>query len=323
MDRSDQTDTQRAAGAATIGAGAPALIVGVSRVRRTGAAFFLGDTAFLSDARFRKLLRRLPDPDDFNSAVGAWFIALAAARRNGRPELDVETETGSRFLDDLRAVGLLTEAGFRPEPFEAWKPMTPQQVAAGKARAASGSRGEDGKFLLAGTSALDTLDQRVQPSTLVKSAQLTSTQTTEGVQGGPLGMTEAEAHLLSDIGHHGAFIRPDSPLGIRLFQLIDRRGIEAVRAEFDAMVAVADRLSDRQWVLGLENRLEKIPTNHDAVAEDVAERDAVAERRKWEQVQKRRLERFRFTGQWPAEFGPEPEWDQSWGVRPLAKVVSS
>lgn len=171
-------------------------------MRRTGAAFFLGDTAFLSDAKFRKLARRLTDPDDFNSAVGAYWVALAAARRNGRRQLDVETETGSRFLDDLRAVGLLEADGFPTEPFDTWAPLRPQQSFAGKVRAASGQRDERGRMLPAyasGTSALDALDdagslgrddgrvsrsnvQRAGPSRPASTPVL-STQLTEGGPG--------------------------------------------------------------------------------------------------------------------------------------------
>lgn len=95
-------------------------------MRRQPAAFFLGDVSFLSDPKFRALARRLTDPDDFNSAVGAFFIALAAARRNGLPEIDVVTETDSRFADDLRAVGLLSPDGFPEKPFRAWAPGRPR-----------------------------------------------------------------------------------------------------------------------------------------------------------------------------------------------------
>lgn len=91
-------------------------------MRRQSVAFFLGDVGFLSDPKFRKLARRLTDPDDFNSAVGAWFIALAAARRNGLPDIDVASETDSRFVADLIAVGLLEDAGFPEKAFGAWKP---------------------------------------------------------------------------------------------------------------------------------------------------------------------------------------------------------
>lgn len=91
-------------------------------MRRQPVAFFLGDAAFLSDPKFRKLSRLLPDADDFNSAVGAYFVALAAARRNGLPTIDLDLETASRFLPQLIEAQLLTPAGF-PEPaFKAWAP---------------------------------------------------------------------------------------------------------------------------------------------------------------------------------------------------------
>lgn len=94
-------------------------------MRRQPVAFFLGDCAFLSDSKFRALARRLHDTDDFNSAVGAYFIALAAARRNGLPVIDVDLETGSRFVPDLRAVGLFTDEGFPETSFREWAPSRP------------------------------------------------------------------------------------------------------------------------------------------------------------------------------------------------------
>jgi hypothetical protein len=120
--------------------------------RRQAVAFFLGDAAFLADTKFRALSRRLPDPDDFNSAVGAWFIALAAARRNGRPEIDVAAESASRFVGDLVAAGLLSETGFHAQPFVEWSPKSPTQAAAGRVRAATAVRGPGGTFLPASSS---------------------------------------------------------------------------------------------------------------------------------------------------------------------------
>jgi hypothetical protein len=95
-------------------------------VRRASSAFFLGDVAFVADPKFRALARRLTEPDDFNSAVGAYWIALAAARRNGLPTIDVAAETSSRFLDDLVAVGLLETTGLPETPFRAWAPARPK-----------------------------------------------------------------------------------------------------------------------------------------------------------------------------------------------------
>jgi len=115
--------------------------------RRQPVAFFLGDVSFLADPKFRALQRRLPDPDDFNSAVGAFFIALAAARRNGDAHVDAAEETGSRFIPDLQAVGLLNGQGFHVEPFDAWAPKPAVQQAGGLARAGSAARDDRGHFI--------------------------------------------------------------------------------------------------------------------------------------------------------------------------------
>src|SRR3972149_3386208 len=123
-------------------------------MRRRSTAFFLGDVSCLADPKFRALERRLPDPDDFNSAVGAFFVALARARRNGHPDLDVRAETSSRFVEDLRAVGLLNGAGFHGSSFDAWAPMTRQQAFAGQVRAESATRDATGRFVPASSSVI-------------------------------------------------------------------------------------------------------------------------------------------------------------------------
>jgi hypothetical protein len=141
-------------------------------MRRQAVAFFLGDAAFMADSKFLRLARRLPDDDDFNSAVGAFFRALAAARRNGKPELDAFAETGSRFISDLMAVGLLCETGFNGGPFKDWAPTAPQAIA-GAARAASAERTPAGTFASA-ASALDPAGKLDQPSPPLPSIQLSS-----------------------------------------------------------------------------------------------------------------------------------------------------
>jgi hypothetical protein len=86
-------------------------------------AFALIDAAFLADSKFRRLRKRLPEPKDFNSAVGAWLIVLTSARRNGLPNVDAGDEAEDvTFLPDLIAVGLLTENGVPEGPFRAWAP---------------------------------------------------------------------------------------------------------------------------------------------------------------------------------------------------------
>jgi hypothetical protein len=96
-------------------------------MRRQPVAFALIDAAFLADSKWRALRRRLPEPRDFNSAVGAWLIVLTAARRNGLPDVDAAEEAeDSTFLPDLLAVGLLSETGLPDKPFKAWAPARPK-----------------------------------------------------------------------------------------------------------------------------------------------------------------------------------------------------
>lgn len=96
-------------------------------MRRQPVAFALIDAAFLADSKFRGLRRRLPEPRDFNSAVGAWLIVLTSARRNGLPEVDAAEEAeDTTFLLDLVAVGLLVETGIPEKPFRAWAPARPK-----------------------------------------------------------------------------------------------------------------------------------------------------------------------------------------------------
>lgn len=96
-------------------------------MRRQPVAFALIDAAFLADSKFRGLRRRLPEPRDFNSAVGAWLIVLTSARRNGLPEVDAAEEAeDATFLPDLIAVGLLVPTGIPEKPFRAWAPARPK-----------------------------------------------------------------------------------------------------------------------------------------------------------------------------------------------------
>lgn len=95
-------------------------------MRRQPVAFALVDAAFLADSKWRALRRRLSDPRDFQSAVGAWLIVLTAARRNGLPDLDINEEAEDvTFIPDLIAVGLLTEAGVPEKAFRGWAPRRP------------------------------------------------------------------------------------------------------------------------------------------------------------------------------------------------------
>jgi len=193
-------------------------------MRRRSTAFFLGDVSFLADPKFRALQRRLPDPDDFNSAVGAFFIALAAARRNGHPDIDVVAETSSCFVDDLRVVGLLNGAGFLGSSFNAWAPTTTQQAFAGQARAENADRDHAGRFIPAPSSASSDAQRppayqragKAGPANPLPSIPSTE----EGVQGGKPDALDAYYRLTTRY--------PKGAALSWLRQLVDRHGDERV-----------------------------------------------------------------------------------------------
>lgn len=88
------------------------------------------------------------------------------------------------------------------------------------------------------------------------------------------GAADDETAVFAYIAQHGAAIREDSGLGRRLIGLIERRSAPRV-LETCWDMAKAGKLSDRQWVLGLENRLEPIADGKEAAK---AERAAEVER---------------------------------------------
>lgn len=228
-------------------------------MRRASIAFFLGDPAFLSDAKFRALARRLPDPDDFNAAVGAFWIVVAAARRNGSPTIDAEIETGSRFIADLRAVGLLTDTGVPIRAFEAWAPMSAQQANAGKERAKQaderGLRDAEGRFIRtpisapSEASALDPLASADQPSPPLPSTP----------RDGGLGETSAlDGVALAEtwLSARHAGIAAGSSAHTKLVQLVDAHGAAAV---IHAMERLGPQAEANQYVFGAVRVLRPIP----------------------------------------------------------------
>lgn len=285
--------------------------------RRQSVAFCLMDAGFLSDPKFRRLARRLTDPDAFNSAVGAYVIALASSRRNGSPEIDVAHETESSYLEDLRACELLTDDGFPEKPWHAWGPYS-QQAEAGRARASSALR-EGGKFLPAepayasATSALAVAgetDQRTPADT--SGAQRHST---------PLSSNQ----LLYVEGGVGGEEELDGRVDLEAWLMVKRRPPTSRQREFmdaycqtfdvtgparaerlilshpdDPIAALKEDLDEFR-----KARLQALPAR-DEIAE---ERAAIASRRRDEQMWKRRLETYQWTGEWHEElgWGPAPE----------------
>lgn len=115
-------------------------------------------------------------------------------------------------------------------------------------------------------------------------------------------VSDEEGDLFAFIAQRGAFIRPDSGFGVRLLGLIDRRGIEVV---LEAARALDDGepKSDRQWVFGLERTLDAIPS---PPMEEMLPVDDTKSKAIYDRMYARRLERYRLTGEWPAEWGEKP-----------------
>jgi len=189
----------------------------------------------------------------------------------------------------------------------------------------------NGQFLLRGwrkerekraTQSLPKVTTKVDPEVVrevdtkgslrARSALSTSTSISSSNDGeGVVGETTDERQVFAYLAQHGAAIRPDAPLGRRLLGLMERRGVEAVLAEAAEMAKVESVMSDRQWVLGLENGLEAIPsgrkTPEEAVAEEAEARNEARSAQVYARMQQRRLEWYRQTGQWDQAWGPKPE----------------
>lgn len=288
--------------------------------RRVPVAFFLGDAAFLSDAKFRDLARRLPDPDDFNSAVGAWFIALAQSRRNGSHLIDLEAETGTRFGNELRACGLITDEGFPSVSWKVWGAQSPQQAAAGLARASSAQRDEGGHFLPSsgpsGTSALVKLASAVQPSPPLPSS---NSSTEEGGAGGRNGMEDFDGHVayFNVTGKYPA-------INTALHDWIGRLAEEFGADEFQSALATEHIVSrdGRTLLSRTEARLSHDRDEHvtEVLRNRAAERAAARERRTTEDLEREEARRRRIVAEVPRPLREiVPELAQRFGkpVRPI------
>lgn len=108
------------------------------------------------------------------------------------------------------------------------------------------------------------------------------------------GVSESEARVFSFIANHGASIRPDQGLGLRLLGLMERRGVEEVLRQAGVMAKASEKLSDRQWVFGLEGALETVPSAKDARAADAEEEARKRSERIQREMAARRKERERW-----------------------------
>lgn len=289
---------------------------------RTGFPRMDWDTGFLADPKFQHLRDLLPDPLQFGYAGFSFLRLTADAWRTcgRRPIGDVVRGIEVWAADALRDAGLL-DADFRlsEESFDKWvgAALEAREVWKENKRKHRGSTSvpeapKDSSDVQRGLrGGRNGRESTVEPVEQVG--------TDEGVQG--------EAAVFAFLAQHGAAIREDAPLGRRLHALMDRRTPETVLKEAQDMAEVEAIMSDRQWVLGLENGLEAIPSGRKSIDEAVAEEqklrnDARAQRIQ-EQAQARRLEAFRWTGKWDTEFGPEPEWNPAWGERPSKPKVAA
>jgi hypothetical protein len=91
--------------------------------RKRTSHFALMDSAFTADRKFVRLARKASIPIEYAAAVGVYWIVLADCRRSKSPEVDWDDYAEyAPQLDLLREVGLLSDTGFPPDPFEKWAP---------------------------------------------------------------------------------------------------------------------------------------------------------------------------------------------------------
>lgn len=114
------------------------------------------------------------------------------------------------------------------------------------------------------------------------------------------GVSEDEARVFAFLARFGAFIRPDSGYGRRLLGLLERRGVEDVLRHAGVMAKSGERLSDRQWVFGLEAALEAVPGTKEARASDKAEEDRKHGERVQAEMRARAEERAKYVPGAPA-----------------------
>lgn len=260
------------------------------------------DTGFLADPKFQHLRDLLPDPIQFGYAGFSYLRLSADAWRTcerhalGDIVRGIEPWAG----DALRDAGLLDDDFRLPETsFDKWvgSGIMAREVWAEKKRKGREShRVPETPQVSTGLAGTPPTGRIGRESTVEPVEQV---GTDEGVQG--------EDAVFTFLAQHGAFIREDAPLGRRLLMLMDRRTPEAVLAEATTMATDAPVMSDRQWVLGLENALEKIPTGRVAPEKIMDEFQEKRSNGIFDRMQARRIEEYGYTGKWHDEWGPKPE----------------
>lgn len=253
------------------------------------------DTGFLADPKFQHLRDLEPDPIRFGYAGFCYVRLCADAWRTCQRHAIGDVVRGIEVwaAEALRDSGLLDD-DFRltDESFQKWVGAALEVRAVWRDKKAKStgtpreSRGNSGT------------PEPVRNGRNGTVEPVGTVETDEGVQG--------EAAVFAFLAQHGAAIRPDAPLGRRLYGLMERRGPEAVLKEAEDMAKVENVMSDRQWVLGLENGLEAIPSGRKSVDEALEEETKARNDARYERMVQRRLEYYRNTGTWPEEWGEKP-----------------
>lgn len=271
---------------------------------RTGFPRMDWDTGFLADPKFQHLRDLLPDPIQFGYAGFCYVRIVSDAWRTCQrhPIGDVVRGIEPWASDALVEAGLLDDERCLSETsFDKWVGsglMAREVWKESKKKARASTSVSSSPEVSTGHSGTPLPSRIGRESTVGTEGTVEPVGSDEGVPG--------EDAVWTFLAQHGAYIRPDAPLGRRLVGLLERRGADAVMAEAVSMSKAEPVMSDRQWVLGLENGLEKVPSGRVSVEAAVAEEADARSAARYQRMVARRIEWYRQTGQ----------WDESWGERP-------
>jgi hypothetical protein len=266
------------------------------------------DTGFLADPKFQHLRDLLPDPVQFGYAGFSYLRLSADAWRTceRHPLGDIVRGIEPWAGDALRDAGLLDDAFCLPTTsFDKWvgsgiearnvwkenkRKVRDSHPVSESPKVSTGLSGTPKDLRIGRESTVGTVDEVGRY---------------EGVPG--------EDAVWTFLAQHGAYIRPDGALGRRLVGLLERRGAEAVMTEAVSMAKADPVMSDRQWVLGLENGMERVPSGRVSVDAAIKEENEARNDARYERMVARRIEWFRESG----------KWDDSWGDKPDGIIANS
>lgn len=219
------------------------LVVGGSRVSRSGFPYAQLDSAFLSDAKVRRLGRLLPRAIDFYAAIGVYAVMVTAVWRSASRDPDALDECADappRIIEALRTSGLLSSENRIPEgAFDRWvgaQLVKRETDAARKRRSPQESHG------------VHRNDVESNDSTLLTT---TESQIGEGVQGGNRPRTpRQEVHAW--LSAHGA-AAPVGWVNTTLNELVKVYGSGPIVTLWDS--APSDTRTSKQFVQYAERNL--------------------------------------------------------------------